>query len=488
MTTRRSVSILIRLTARLLWRQYPLWMPVLNTLVLMGLSRWALGQLPSAWRGYAGLADHPALWVLPLVVWYEAPTANLTHWAPQEWHRLAALGVERRPYLIAKCALWLIVLLLGSLPLAVGHALIWPRTVGSPLVEAPLLMLTLSGPILLYGLAVDRWRMRKDERRPPVYSFVRLLAYAGWIGLASAPYLFHALRGIDAPAVVWTALTLGLVAWIVLRRPQSMPPTEPDMTDALTIRGLSKTYHDARSKTDVRALDQVDWTVPSGTITGLLGRNGAGKSTLANILAGLLRADAGTATVLGQPLDEAHPETKRLLGFVLDRPLYFDRLSAREYLQFAAELYGVERGQATERVAETLAFLELGAQADRPIQTYSTGMKKKVSLAAALLHRPTLLFLDEPFEGIDPVSSFRLRTALRTLADGGTTIVITSHVLDMLERFCTHVALLDGGRIQLTAPVAELLAPTDSGPTTLESVFMSRIARPEPEPAPLSWL
>jgi ABC-2 type transport system ATP-binding protein len=217
-------------------------------------------------------------------------------------------------------------------------------------------------------------------------------------------------------------------------------------------------------------LDGLTLTIGAGSIYGFLGLNGAGKTTTIRILAGLLRPDSGTVRLFGQPWDGTDPLIKSRLGFILDEPLYFDWLSAREYLEWNGRMYGLPPAESTARSAELLEFLDLPRDANRHIATFSTGMKKKVSLAAAIIHNPALLVLDEPFEGIDPVAARDIRDALTLMTSRGATVLVTSHILDTVERLCTHIGILHGGAMILQCGMHEyrekaqqLLQHTETG-------------------------
>jgi ABC-2 type transport system ATP-binding protein len=206
----------------------------------------------------------------------------------------------------------------------------------------------------------------------------------------------------------------------------------------------------------VLALDGLTLTVPAGTIFGFLGLNGAGKTTSIRILAGLDRQDSGSVNILGKSLQEHGCMIKRRLGFVLDQPVYFDWMTPREYLEFIGAMYGLEPGQTKSRTDELIEFFDLTDDEDRTINTFSTGMKKKTSLAAAIIHAPSLLILDEPLEGIDAVVAASIRETLRVLASRGTTVFITSHVMETVEQLCSEIAIINSGRVVLQCPTSSI--------------------------------
>jgi len=220
---------------------------------------------------------------------------------------------------------------------------------------------------------------------------------------------------------------------------------------AIEIAELTKTYQTGR-----RALDGLTMGVPTGSLFGFIGLNGAGKTTTIRILAGLLAPDAGTVRVFGRDLAPGENAYKREVGFVLDRPVYFPWMTGREYLDFVGRLYGIGLTELEARSQELLEFLDLQDHADDLIGSYSTGMGKKISLAAAIIHRPRLLILDEPLEGIDALAAAAIKETLARMTAIGSTVVITSHVLETIERLCTEVALIHRGRILLQSTTSTI--------------------------------
>lgn len=239
---------------------------------------------------------------------------------------------------------------------------------------------------------------------------------------------------------------------------------------------------------ELRAVDDLDLRIERGTLYGFLGRNGAGKSTTLKMLTGLLAPTAGSIRLLGKnPLEPTEAaDVKRRIGVVPEDLALYDLLTGRENLTFVGRMYRVPKELAQERIDELFALLELGRDADeekRLVIDYSHGMKKKLALAAALLANPVLLFLDEPFEGVDVVTSRVIRDLLTRAADQGVTIFITSHVLEIVERLCTHVGIIDQGRLVVQAPLAELRQTA-----SLEETFLSKVGSTEDVQAHLSWL
>jgi ABC-2 type transport system ATP-binding protein len=236
------------------------------------------------------------------------------------------------------------------------------------------------------------------------------------------------------------------------------------------------------------AVDGINLRVGEGEFFGFLGPNGAGKSTTIKILCGLLRPDAGTVRVAGYELTREPLEVKRRIGVLPEETNLYERLTGEEFLLFSGRMYGLSLEEARRRAADLLDLMELRGDKDRLIVDYSMGMKKKTALAAALLHRPKVMFLDEPFNGIDPISVRAIRQALRQLTEHGTTIFFSSHVMEVVERLCTRVAIIHHGRIVGEGTVAELRAQAEAGGnSSLEDIFLKLVEAREDE-AVLSWL
>jgi ABC-2 type transport system ATP-binding protein len=232
------------------------------------------------------------------------------------------------------------------------------------------------------------------------------------------------------------------------------------------------------------AVEDLTLAVPAGAFYGFLGPNGAGKSTTMKMLTGLLAPSAGRARVLGHDLADAGAvEVKRLVGVVPDGLALFERLSGLEQLRLNGQLYGLPRLEAARRAEELLEAMELTAEAGKMVGDYSHGMKKKLALACALIHGPRLLFLDEPFEGIDAVAVSGIRRMLQDLvAGGGMTIFLTSHVLEVVERLVTHVGIIRQGRLAAQGTLEEV-----RGTGTLEEVFIRTVGE-EREARRLSFM
>jgi ABC-2 type transport system ATP-binding protein len=233
-------------------------------------------------------------------------------------------------------------------------------------------------------------------------------------------------------------------------------------------RGLTKWYG---SKEAVRG---VDLDVGPGTLYGFLGPNGAGKTTTVKMLTGLLRPSAGTVEVAGVDVVHDHLEAKRRIGLVPDQPVLFEKLSAREFLRFVADVYGVPRDVARTRSEELLEMFDLSGAADELVGGYSHGMRQKCALAGALLHEPQVLFLDEPTVGLDPASARLLKDILRRHADGGGTVFLTTHILEIAQGICDEIGIIQDGSILASGTVAELRARAHaSEDNTLEDIFLA---------------
>jgi len=246
------------------------------------------------------------------------------------------------------------------------------------------------------------------------------------------------------------------------------------------------------------AVDQVNLRVERGQFFGFLGPNGAGKSTTIKMLTGLLAPTGGEARVLGHDIVREPLEVKRRIGVVPEDLNLFERLTGAEMLGFTGRMYGLSREETRERARELLALMELDAEPRKLVVEYSHGMKKKLSLACALIHRPEALFLDEPFEGVDAVASRTLKDLLLKLTARGLTVFLTSHVLEIVERLCTHIGIIAGGRLVTAGALDELRRGIEvgagdgdegRGPVSLEDYFIRVVggARPAGEDA-LSWL
>lgn len=237
------------------------------------------------------------------------------------------------------------------------------------------------------------------------------------------------------------------------------------------------------------AVNRLNLSVKRGEFFGFLGPNGAGKSTTIKMFTGLLRPTAGQAYVGGVNVWQDQLRARALMGVLPEYLNLYERLSGREFLLFAGHMYGLPKAQIQSRAQELLHVLTLAEDADKLVIDYSVGMRKKIALAAALIHRPQVLFLDEPFEGIDPVSSRTIREILNELTRHGTTIFFSSHIMEVVERLCTRVGIINQGVLVAEGTLEELRsrASGDGRDATLEDVFLRVIGAREKAPN-LSWL
>jgi ABC-2 type transport system ATP-binding protein len=253
---------------------------------------------------------------------------------------------------------------------------------------------------------------------------------------------------------------------------------------AIEIDGLTRRF-------DERAVvDHIDLRVDAGEFYGFLGPNGAGKSTTINMLVGLLRPSEGRASLHGVDVWARPLEAKQLRGVVPEGLSLYDRLTGREYVRFVGTIYGLDPAEAARRTDELIDLLDLTGDADKMIIDYSHGMRKKTALAAAIVHAPRILFLDEPFEGIDVITKRTIHDVLQKLRARGTTIFFSSHILEVVERMCTRMAVIAGGRIVAEGTMAELRGRASAGESaTLEDVFLRAVGASEHDTgSALSWL
>jgi ABC-2 type transport system ATP-binding protein len=235
----------------------------------------------------------------------------------------------------------------------------------------------------------------------------------------------------------------------------------------------------------VRAVDRLNLSVQAGCFYGFLGPNGAGKSTTIKMFTGLLAPTSGTIRLLGQDLSDRRSalEVKRRIGVVPENLALFDNLTAREYLTFIGRMYLLPQAIVRERCDELLAMMDLAGEEKKLTLEFSHGMKKKLALAAALIPNPDLLFLDEPFEGVDAVASRVLRDTLKQCVGRGATVFLTSHVLEIVEKLCTDVGIIARGQLVHQGTMEELRRGG-----SLEDKFLNVVNAGEHEPQKLSWL
>jgi ABC-2 type transport system ATP-binding protein len=260
--------------------------------------------------------------------------------------------------------------------------------------------------------------------------------------------------------------------------------TQPqaDAPPAILATGLTKIFR------GVAAVDGLSLRVARGRFFGFLGPNGAGKSTTIKMLTGQLRPTAGQIAIEGRPLPEALLDVKRMIGVLPEELPLYERLTGEEYLLFAGRMFGLPRNLARERTMELLEFLVLMEDRGKLILEYSQGMRKKLALAAALIHNPQVLFLDEPLNGIDPISGRVVTDLLRRLATKGVTMFFTTHVLDVVERLCDEVAIIDRGRMLAQGTLEQIRTQRTLGQdVSLEDVFLKLVAA-DVRRDDLSWI
>jgi ABC-2 type transport system ATP-binding protein len=257
---------------------------------------------------------------------------------------------------------------------------------------------------------------------------------------------------------------------------------------------------------DFTAVQDVNLRVEAGQFFGFLGPNGAGKSTTIKMLTGLLAPTSGSICILGEDLRANSAAVKRQIGVVPEGMALFGRLTAEEYLRFVGRMYGLDHATTMQRTQELLEFMQLADERKKLITDFSHGMQKKLAMAAAVIHGPRVLFLDEPFEGVDAVAAGTLKAMLQRMIARGATVFLTSHVLEIVERLCTHVAIIHRGQLVAQGSLEELRAgqanadgasPSPSGgkQRNLEEIFLEIVGTdregnpaataPEQE---LSWL
>ncbi len=237
------------------------------------------------------------------------------------------------------------------------------------------------------------------------------------------------------------------------------------------------------------AVNDLNLQVPVGEFFGFLGLNGAGKSTTIKMLVGLLRPTEGTAIINGIDVWEDPLAAKRQIGVLPEGMNLYERLTAREMIEFAGAMYGIPFDVVRERSVELLDLMDLTESADKLIVDYSAGMKKKTGLAAALIHSPRVIFLDEPFEGVDAVSGRAIRNVLHQLQASGTTIFFSSHIMEVVERLCSSIAVINKGSLVASGTMSELRQQAnDAEDSSLEEVFLHAVGASQASEGGLSWL
>jgi ABC-2 type transport system ATP-binding protein len=257
-----------------------------------------------------------------------------------------------------------------------------------------------------------------------------------------------------------------------------MPAKEAEMGElAIEVRGLRKRFGTKE------AVAGIDLEIAAGSLAGLVGPNGAGKTTSLSMMTGLLRPDAGQILINGLDVWADPVAAKAIIGVVTAEARLFERLSGEETLEYAGRLRGLPASEARSRAAQLLDVLDLAGDAKRLVTDYSTGMRKKAALGCALIHNPSVLFLDEPLEGVDPISADVIRRLLTRLAGSGSTVLFSSHVMELVEQVCDHVSIIDKGTIVATGTTDQV-----RGGKTLQQAFVDLVGPRTTDEEGLSWL
>ena len=234
----------------------------------------------------------------------------------------------------------------------------------------------------------------------------------------------------------------------------------------IQLRSLSKNYG------TFAALKEIDLDVPRGSLYGLLGPNGAGKSTALRIIAGILRPTAGHVLVGGHDV-QTHPErAKSLLGYIPDRPFIYEKLTGSEFLRFVAGLYGQNGSELDQRIDELLSVWELTAWRDELLEAYSHGMRQKLIISSALIHKPDVIIVDEPLVGLDPKAARMLKDIFRGFVERGGTILMSTHTLEVAEALCDRIAIIQNGKIRAEGTMLDLQREAETGDARLEEIFL----------------
>lgn len=220
------------------------------------------------------------------------------------------------------------------------------------------------------------------------------------------------------------------------------------------------------------AVDDLTLDIPAGTLYGFLGPNGAGKTTTLRMIAGILQPTAGHVEIAGEDIHERPLAAKSRLGFIPDRPFVYDKLTGAEFLRFTAALYGQEGEAVDRRIDELLDLFELAPWKNELTESYSHGMRQKLIISSALVHRPEVIVVDEPMIGLDPRSGRLLKDLFRHFVERGGTVLMSTHTLEIAEGMCDRIAIIRGGRLVAEGTMAELREQTASGDATLEQMFL----------------
>jgi ABC-2 type transport system ATP-binding protein len=234
----------------------------------------------------------------------------------------------------------------------------------------------------------------------------------------------------------------------------------------IQLKALTKRYG------SFTAVDAIDLNVPKGQLFGFLGPNGAGKTTTLRMIAGILRPTSGSVRIGGIDLAENPTAAKAVLGYIPDRPFIYEKLTGAEFLQFVAGLYGLDGAVVERRMSELLALFDLSEWRDELVESYSHGMRQKLIISSAFLHRPDVIVVDEPMVGLDPKAARLLKDLFREYTRRGHTIMMSTHTLEVAESVCDRIAIIHGGRIRAAGTMEELYASVEAGARGLEELFL----------------
>jgi ABC-2 type transport system ATP-binding protein len=241
----------------------------------------------------------------------------------------------------------------------------------------------------------------------------------------------------------------------------------------LSIKALTKRYDQKP------AVDGLSLEVPPGELFGFLGPNGAGKTTTIKMMCGLLRPTSGTVEIDGHDILRDPIGAKAVVGLIPDEPVLYKKLTGREFVRFAGQLYSVDPQVIEKRIADLLELLDMGPSADDRREPYSHGMRQKTSIMGALVHDPKLVVLDEPTVGLDPRSARVVKDVLKALCDRGKTVFMSTHILEIAERVCDRVGIINNGGLVAVGSIAELKTQSKAGTVSLEDVFLEVTGGPE---------
>lgn len=234
----------------------------------------------------------------------------------------------------------------------------------------------------------------------------------------------------------------------------------------IRLEGLTKRYG------QLVAVHPLDLHIPRGELFGFLGPNGAGKTTTIRMIAGVLRPSGGRITIAGHDLESSPLEARRRIGYIPDRPFLYDKLSGGEFLRFVSGLWGEDGAAAERRADELLELFELTRWKDTPVESYSHGMRQKLLISSALVHRPEVIVVDEPMVGLDPRAARLIKDLLRSFVERGGTVFLSTHTLEVAEALCDRIAILAGGRIAALGTMEELRREAAAGTAGLEEIFL----------------